>query len=166
MQSAPLLLVLAFGFGLAGCSTCPDVPGYALKAENARGERVLVNVDEHGVALEGHDPVAYFTEHRPVLGKPELEATYDGATYRFASMEDREAFERAPETYVPSFGGFCAYAASIDKLAPVDVNVFQIADGRLLLQHSSDAYRLFNEDAAGNLTRADQNWPGLVSCQK
>src|SRR5262245_6740595 len=166
MQVVPTLLVLALLPGFAGCSSCPDVPGSALKATDPHGQPILVNVDEHGVALEGNDPVAYFTENRAVPGTAELQATYAGAIYRFASPEDRAAFESAPDRYVPAFGGFCAYAASVDKLAPVDVNVFQVVDGRLLLQYSKDAYRLFNQDTHGSLARADQNWPGLVTCKR
>jgi YHS domain-containing protein len=138
-------------------------PGLAQR--NARGERVLVNVDASGLALEGHDPVAYFTEHRPVLGKPEFESNYNGATYRFASLENRVTFENAPASHVPAFGGFCGYAASIDKVSPVDIHVFQVVDGRLVLQHTPKAYRLFNEDLQENLRRADENWPGLVNCK-
>jgi len=165
MQVVPTLLVLALLPGLAGCGSCPDVPGSAVKASDHNGQPILVNVDERGVALEGNDPVAYLTEQRAVLGKPELQSTYDGAIYRFASPEHRTAFESAPDRYVPAFGGFCAYAASIDKVAPVDVNVFQVVDGRLLLQHSAEAYRLFNQDTRGSLARADQNWPRLVDCK-
>ena len=151
-----------------------DVPGNLSKADanwpgivgkNARGERLLVNVDGDGVALEGHDPVAYFTEHRPVPGKPEFESNYNGATYRFASLENRVTFENAPEAYVPAYGGFCGYAASINRVSPVNVHIFQIVDGRLVLQHTPKAYRLFNEDLAGSVKRADENWPGLVTCK-
>ena len=151
-----------------------DVPGNLKKADanwpgiaakNARGERVLVNVDSEGVALEGHDPVAYFTEHRPVPGKPEFESNYNGATYRFASMENRVTFENAPETYVPAYGGFCGYAASVNRVSPVNVHIFQIVDGRLVLQHTPKAYRLFNADLAASVQHADENWPGLVACK-
>ncbi len=136
-----------------------------LLAKNARGEQVLVNVDDDGLALEGHDPVAYFTDHRPIPGKPEFQSNYNGATYRFASMEHRVDFENAPETYVPAYGGYCGYAASINKVSSVNVHIFQMVDGRLVLQHTPKAYRLFNEDLQGNLERADQNWPGLVACK-
>lgn len=165
MQVVSSLLVLALLPGLSGCSSCPDVPGSALKAADPHGQPILVNVDDHGVAIEGNDPVAYFTERRAVPGTPELQSTYAGAIYHFASPESRAAFESAPDRYVPAFGGFCAYAASIDKIAPVDVNVFQVVDGRLLLQYSAEAYRRFNQDTRGSLARADQNWPRLVSCK-
>jgi YHS domain-containing protein len=136
-------------------------PGIAER--NARPAKVLVNVNRAGLALEGHDPVAYFTEHRPVPGQEALESHYNGAVYRFASAENRETFERSPAQYVPAFGGYCGYAASIDKVSPVNVHIFQIIDGRLVLQHTPKAYRLFNEDALAALARADQNWPGLVA---
>jgi len=138
-------------------------PGIAER--NARPERVLVNVDRDGVALEGHDPVAYFTEHRPVPGNKELQSTHNGANYRFASMANRVAFEFAPASFVPAFGGYCGYAASIDKVSAVNIHVFQIVDGRLVLQHTPEAYRLCNEDLQESQRRADENWPGLVSCK-
>src|SRR5262245_26597545 len=97
MKVVPTLLVLALFPALAGCGSCPDVPGSALKASDAHGQPILVNVDQRGVALEGNDPVAYVTEQRAVLGKPELQSTYDGAIYRFASPEHQAAFESAPD---------------------------------------------------------------------
>jgi YHS domain-containing protein len=151
-----------------------DVPGNMKKADvnwpgivtkNARGDRVLVNVDDTGLALEGHDPVAYFIEHHPVLGKPEFQSNYNGAVYRFASMENRVTFENAPEKYVPAYGGYCGYAASENRVSPVNIHIFQIHEGRLILQHTPKAYRLFNEDLAGRVVKADQNWPGLVTCK-
>lgn len=151
-----------------------DVPGNLVKADgywpglidkNGRGERQLVNVDAAGIALEGHDPVAYFTDHHPVLGSSEHEAHYNGAIYRFASKEHRELFENDPSHYAPAFGGYCGYAASINKVSPVNIHIWQILDERLVLQHTPKAYSLFNEDPEGALGRADQNWPGLVACK-
>ncbi len=137
----------------------------ALVAEHGRGEKTLVNVDDEGVALEGHDPVAYFTEHYPVKGMAEIYSTYNGAIYRFASQEHRVLFESDPAKYAPAYGGFCGYAASINKVSPVNIHIFQVLDGRLVLQHTPEAYRLFNADVPGNTARADANWPGLVACE-
>lgn len=148
-----------------------DVPANLAKADanwpglverNGTGGKVLVNVDKDGVALEGHDPVAYFTVGKPVAGDKEIDAVYNGAKYYFSSKENRETFERAPAHYAPQFGGFCGYAASINKVSPVDINLFQIIDDRLVLQHTPKAYTLFNEDPQANLKKADQNWPGLT----
>jgi len=162
MRLVSTLLLVALGLGLEACSTCRSAPGLA---QRAPGERVLVNVDSDGVALEGHDPVAYFSEHRPVPGKPELASSHGGAIYHFASPENRAIFESAPEKYVPAYGGYCGYAASVNRVAPVNIHIFQIVDGRLVLQYTPRTYRLFNADLAASVQQADENWPGLVACK-
>ncbi|MBK6939072.1 MAG: hypothetical protein IPH13_02545 [Planctomycetes bacterium] len=129
---------------------------------NATLPKRLVNVDDDGIALEGHDPVAYFTDFRPIPGKAEFSATYDGATYRFVSKEHKDQFEREPSKYAPKYGGYCGYAASIGKVSKVNVHIFQFVDGQLVLQHTPEAYRLWNGDVAMSARDADANWPGLV----
>lgn len=136
-----------------------------LLQRNGKGERSLINLDEAGLALEGHDPVAYFEQGAPVKGDPRHEAIYDGARYHFASARTREVFEREPARFAPAFGGYCGYAASIHRISPVDPTIFQIIDGRLVLQHTPKAYRLFNKAPQENLAKADANWPGLVACK-
>lgn len=122
----------------------------------------LLNLDKAGVAIQGYDPVAFFTDNKPVKGKPEFPAKHNGATYLFASKEHRDAFKADPAKYEPAFGGYCAYGVSRGKLVEIDVDAFQIVDGRLLLQYSKGVRKDFNEDAKGNLAKADGNWPGLV----
>ena len=73
-----------------------------------------LNVDKNGLALQGYDPVAYITDNHPVKGDPNLTASYNGATYQFASAEHQKAFKDNPTKYEPQFGGFCGYAASIN----------------------------------------------------
>jgi YHS domain-containing protein len=121
----------------------------------------VVNVDQQGLALQGYDPVAYFTDKKPVKGDPNLTANYKGATYQFASTEHKKAFESNPAKYEPQFGGFCGYAASINKLAPIQVEYFQVLHGRLVLQHNEKAWKLWHQDVEGNLKKADANWPAL-----
>lgn len=124
--------------------------------------KTLLNLDKSGVAIQGYDPVAFFTDHRPVKGNPEFPARHDGAIYYFASSEHRDLFKSDPARYEPSFGGFCAYGVSRNKLVEIDVDAFQIVDGKLLLQYSKGVRDDFNEDAKGNLARANANWPRLV----
>jgi YHS domain-containing protein len=149
-----------------------DVPGNLKKADanwpglverNGSSPALLVNTDRNGVAIQGHDPVAYFTEGRAVKGDPQFEAVYDGARYFFQSQQNRATFESDPARYAPAYGGYCAYAASINKVSPIDPNIFQIIDGRLMLQHTRKAYDLFNKDTAASVRKADANWPGLVA---
>ncbi len=124
--------------------------------------KTLLNLDKAGVAIQGYDPVAFFTDHHPVKGSPEFTSMADGATYQFASKEHKDLFDKDPAKYEPIFGGYCAYGVSRNKLAPIDVEAFQIVDGKLLLQYSKSVRDSFNEDQKGNLTKANQNWPGLL----
>lgn len=124
--------------------------------------KTLLNVDKSGVAIQGYDPVAFFTDHKPVMGKKEFTSHSDGATYQFVSQEHKALFDKEPAKYEPLFGGYCAYGVSHDKLAPVDVDAFQIVDGKLYMQYSKSIRDSFNEDQKGNLSKANQNWPGLV----
>ena len=136
------------------------VIGLALPA--SAQTKTLRHLDDSGVAIQGYDPVAFFTDGKPVKGKPEFVAKQDGATYRFASTEHRDLFLKEPAKYEPQFGGYCAYGVSRNKLAPVDIEAFQIVDGKLLMQYSKDIRDNFNKDTRGNLSKAAANWPGLV----
>jgi YHS domain-containing protein len=124
--------------------------------------KTLLNLDKAGVAIQGYDPVAFFTDHHPIMGKSEFSSKADGATYQFVSKEHKDLFDKEPAKYEPVFGGYCAYGVSRNKLAPIDVEAFQIVDGKLILQYSKSVRDSFNEDQKGNLTKANQNWPGLL----
>src|SRR6516162_6714364 len=68
-----------------------------------------VNVDSRGVILKGYDAVAYFKQGKPVKRDPKITSSHQGATYLFASAEDKGEFDKDPAKYVPQYGGFCAY---------------------------------------------------------
>jgi YHS domain-containing protein len=122
----------------------------------------LLNVDGNGVAIQGYDPVAFFTDSRPVKGNPQFQSEYHGAKYYFASSEHKAAFDREPAKYEPQFGGYCAYGVSQGHKAPIKIEAWQIVNGRLLMQYDLDIKGKFNRDQQGSLKKADENWPGLV----
>lgn len=124
--------------------------------------KALLNLDKSGLAIQGYDPVAFFTENKPVKGRMEFQSAYHGATYYFASADDKARFDKEPAKYEPAYGGFCAYGVSRNKLVEVDPAAFQIVDGRLMLQYSKGVQKDFNKDVQGNVARANANWPGLV----
>ena len=124
--------------------------------------KTILNLDKTGVAIQGYDPVAFFTDNKPLKGKPEFPARHNGALYYFASKEHRELFKSDPAKYEPVFGGYCAFGVSKGKLVEIDVNAFQIVNGRLMLQYSKGVRDDFNKDTKGNLAKAEANWPGLV----
>ena len=122
----------------------------------------LLNLDKSGVAIQGYDPVAFFTDKKPVKGEQKFLIKHGGAVYFFASKENKELFKADPAKYTPQFGGYCAYGVSRNKLVEIDVDAFQVVDGKLLLQYSKGVRDDFNEDAKGNLAKADANWPKLI----
>ena len=125
-------------------------------------EKTLLNLDESGIAIQGYDPVAFFTDHHPVKGIPQFNSKHDGAIYWFATKQHQGLFNADPLKYEPAFGGYCAYGVSRNRLVEIDVNAYQIVDGRLLLQYSKGVREDFNKDTKGNLKKAETNWPGLV----
>src|SRR5207244_12096850 len=89
----------------------------ALRA--ATTERVVV--DRHtGLALYGVDPVAYFTERKPVPGRPEFEYSYAGAVWRFDNEGNRAAFAADPDVYMPRYGGYDPVGISRGLATPGD----------------------------------------------
>jgi YHS domain-containing protein len=122
----------------------------------------LVNTSGN-VGVSGYDPVAFFTDAKPVKGNPAISATHQGATYHFATEEHRKLFQRSPERYLPQYGGYCAYGASRGALAPVQISTWQVRDGKLYLNKDPNVRERFDADFAGNVVKADANWPGLVA---
>src|SRR5277367_749453 len=125
--------------------------------------KTLVNVNDSGVAIQGYDPVAFFTDNKPVKGDQKFLVKHDGAIYFFATKEHKDLFKENAAKYEPEYGGYCAYGVSKNKLVEIDVDAFQIVDGKLLLQYSKGIRDDFNEDTKGNLAKADANWTGLVA---
>lgn len=113
------------------------------------------------IAVSGYDTVAFFTEGKPVHGDPGITAEHEGATYLFASEENKALFEQSPEKYAPQFGGYCAYGAAVGALFPVDVSTWQIKDDKLYLNLNPEVLKAFNADLEGNIAKAQENWPSL-----
>ncbi|HTH49327.1 MAG TPA: YHS domain-containing (seleno)protein [Candidatus Limnocylindria bacterium] len=134
----------------------------AIAAGALAADKTLLNLDPEGVAIQGYDPVAFFTVKAPVKGSPEFTSEFHGAKYRFHSAKSKAAFDAEPAKYEPRFGGYCAYGVSKGKLVEIDVEAFQIVDGHLILQYSKGVRDTFNEDSSGNLKKAEANWPKLL----
>ena len=122
-----------------------------------------VNQSLFGVAVEGTDVVAYFTEGRAMKGSSEFEHEWNGATWRFASAKHRDRFAKDPERYAPRYGGYCAYAVSQGGTAPIDPEAWKIVDGRLYLNLDRDIQKIWERDVPGYIERADENWPRILA---
>ena len=113
-------------------------------------------------AVEGHDPVAYFTEGRPVKGSRDFSTEYQGAEFRFASQENLDIFLADPEKYAPQFGGYCAWAVSEGYTAKGDADHWAIVDGKLYLNYNKNVQNLWEQDRAMHIDRANVNWPEVL----
>jgi YHS domain-containing protein len=127
----------------------------------AAKDRILVLVDDNGVGLGGNDPIAY-TTNAVTPGVPDNISAFGGAKYQFANAENKVKFDGAMAKYAPAFGGYCAFAASQNRLSESDPNVYMIYEGQLLMFTNEDFRTQFQKDPAGNKKKAEANWPGLV----
>lgn len=116
-----------------------------------------------GLAIGGYDPVAYFTQGKPVKGKSAHKVMWKGAVWTFASAAHREAFEADPRRFAPQFGGYCAYAVSRGYTAKTDPKAWKVHEGRLYLNYSTQVRTLWSRDIPGNIALARGNWPGVLS---
>lgn len=115
-----------------------------------------------GLAAEGYDVVAYFTDGRAVEGSKVFETTWNGAAWRFASEAHRQLFQKEPERYAPQFGGYCAWAVSQGYTASGDPQAWTIVGGKLYLNYDADVQRKWEADRESLIPRGEANWPRLL----
>ncbi len=116
-----------------------------------------------GVAVDGSDVVAYFTEGAPVEGSPEFSHDWNGVTWHFASAANRDTFAADPAKYAPQYGGYCAWAVSEGYTASTTPEAWKIVDGKLYLNYSRRIQRRWEKDIPARIAAADANWPGVLS---
>ena len=116
-----------------------------------------------GLALSGYDAVAYFSDGKPVKGRPEFETQWGGARWQFASAANRDAFLKSPDRYAPQYGGYCAYAVSKGYTASADPMVWRVVDEKLYLNYSRSVQGLWVQDIPGNINKANGNWPAVLA---
>lgn len=140
---ASLLFALAF----AGAALAQKAPVYS---------------DSSG-AIRGYDPVAYFTQSRPVKGSREFTHRWNGATWRFASAENRDRFAAEPEKYAPQYGGYCAYGVASGYAVKIEPDAWSVVDGRLYLNYDRSVQKSWQADVPGYIRKADANWPQVLA---
>jgi YHS domain-containing protein len=142
------------------------LPAILITGVFAQAGNMQLNLDKSGLAIQGYDPVAYFTGGKAVEGKKDISIEYHGASYRFASAANRDAFRADPGKYEPQYGGWCAYAmgSSGDKVE-IDPETFKIVDGKLYLFYNkffNNTLKSWNKDETRLKPSADKNWTKLV----
>lgn len=125
-------------------------------------QAAAVFASKEGVAINGIDPVGYFTRGVPVAGQTVFSHEWQGATWLFSTEENKALFVANPAQYAPQYGGFCAYAVSRGYTAKTDPKAWTVHEGKLYLNYSLSVRRKWLRDVSGNVTKADKNWPRLM----
>ena len=135
----------------------PPLPG----SRAATTERIVVD-PVRGLALNGFDPVAYFTDSRPLLGREDLELRFAGATWRFRNEGNRAAFLENPEVYLPVFGGHDPVAVTRGVATPGHPQIWLVTGERLYLFYDADARKAFVANPATVMAQAENRWPDVL----
>jgi YHS domain-containing protein len=108
--------------------------------------------------VSGYDPVAYFTDGKPVRGSGFHVTVFDEVTYAFANAEHRKMFEANPQKYLPAYGGYCAYGLGVGKKFVADPEVWKIVEGKLYLNLDKGIQKKWENDIPGYIKKGDANW--------
>ena len=135
--------------------------GGLVPTATAASKGPINTIGSPGVAIKGFDPVAYFTAGKPTKGTSEHTFDYKGATWRFASAENKALFEADPEKYVPAYGGYCAYGLAQGYLVKIEGNAWSIRDGKLYLNYDKGVQAKWEKRPASYISTADKKWTSL-----
>jgi hypothetical protein len=128
----------------------------------ATTERIIT--DRHtGLAMDGYDPVAYFSEGTATPGLPDFEHRFSGVVWRFRNQGDLTAFIQDPDVYMPAFGGYDPVAIARGVAVSGNPTVWLVAGDRLFLFYSLEYRDAFAADPARALADAEARWPEVSS---
>jgi hypothetical protein len=163
-QDAPSGLGIGFRAGIATSALAALVLGVSLAPapiSAATTERVVA--DYHtGLAIGGFDPVAYFVDSKPMLGRPNVELRFAGATWRFRNAGNRAAFAADPEVYMPRFGGYDPVAVARGASAPGHPELWLVDRQQLYLFYREEDRTAFVRDREQVLEMAERRWPDVL----
>ena len=117
---------------------------------------------QKGYVAKGYDVVSYF-DNKAEKGDKKYTVEHDGVKFKFISKENLDEFNSDPESFIPQYGGYCAYAIgkNSDKVK-INPETFEIRDGKLYLFYNTifaNTLEKWLEEGAKNLkSQADQNW--------
>lgn len=120
-----------------------------------------LNLGKRSLAVQGYDVVSYF-DGDAMKGSSEFSSSHQGAVYWFTSSDNKEKFDNSPETYIPQYGGWCAYAMGVDgSKVKIDPQTFKISDRKLYLFYNfrgNNTLIPWNEDEVSLRQKADRQW--------
>ena len=153
MRVLGTLFIMVFGLHLSALAQ----PDKRKKEFNLAGSSLAIN---------GYDPIAYFTQGKAIKGSAANALVFEGVTYYFSSTQNKETFRNSPTRYEPQYGGWCAYAMGKNgEKVEVDPETFKIVEGKLYLfynKYFNNTLNSWNKDEISLRSKADQNWQKLT----
>jgi enamine deaminase RidA (YjgF/YER057c/UK114 family) len=146
------------------CASRPKPLGVLVGLLLATALSPAAHSEEPKLSISGYDPVAYFTDGKPVQGKSEFEYLWHKLRWRFANAEHRDVFVGNPDRYTPQYDGYCAMGVSAGGEGhkdTVDPEAWAIVDGKLYLTHMSQAMDDWRQNPADYIKQADANWAAV-----
>lgn len=145
-----MLCILAIGFCTIG------------HAQNKKAN----NIDDSKIALQGYSPVSYLDLGLAQRGSKQYKSFYQDIAYYFTSLDQKAAFDKNPEKYMPQYGGFCAFGIYAGAKFRVDPTKFLVSEGKYYLFLNDvevDAKQLWmaENDQLKLKSTADSNWKTL-----
>ncbi|EAQ44494.1 hypothetical protein MED193_10908 [Roseobacter sp. MED193] len=134
-------------------------------ATSAMAAGVELNASSTGLAMQGYDPVAYFTDGAPAKGSYKITTVFNDATYRFASEEHKAQFEANPEAYLPAYGGYCAFGTAMGFKFDGDPEYWKIVDNKLYLNLSKDIQTRWEGNIPGFVQDANGHWENIADVE-
>ena len=149
-------LIYFLTLAAVGLVAAPGRPIFAATTER------IVSDPASGLAIDGFDPVAYFTDAAPRLGNSDFELSFAGVVWRFRNEGNRAAFIANPDVYMPRFGGYDPVAVARGASAPGHAELWVIAEERLYLFYSASARDAFAGDPGSAIGAAERVWPAVL----
>lgn len=137
------------------------LPAVPPASRAATTERIVVN-RLTGLAIDGYDPVAFYTDGKPVLGSPDIELRYGGAIWRFRNIGNRAAFAERPDVYMPQFGGYDPIGVAHGVAVAGNPGVWLIIGQRLFLFYDRTRRETFAANAERIAATAERKWPDVL----
>ena len=144
-----------FGLALGLAILTPVSP------QAASDDRTVINV-QTGLANSGFDPVAYFVDGGPKMGRPDVELNLGGVVWRFRNEGNRAAFAEHPDVYSPQFGGYDPVAIARGTSVPGHPLIWAVTGKRLYLFYSEPARVAFLADPGRIIETAERKWPDVA----
>lgn len=139
-------------------------PAFAAPAINTFGEGggYFSDPKRTDTAIRGYDPVAYFTDGKPVKGSDKFVHEWMGAKWKFASQDHLDKFKAEPAKYAPQYGGYCAYGIAVGNVVKIEPDQWTIVDDKLYLNYDDDVSKKWKKDKAGYIKKADATFDTVI----